>query len=124
MSTEAKSCRIKEIGTLAIDRYEGISRILNAMSNKTRVAILHVMTQHNEVCACELEPALQLPQPTITTHLRKMYDIGLLKRREVWKFSYYFINPEYEKLVSDVLKGLDVTTMQSGSPHPINKADR
>lgn len=104
MSKDTEACEVKEIKAQDIDRYREISRILHVLGNKTRVAMLAVMEEHNEVCACELQPALGLPQPTITAHLRKMYDIGLLKQKEVWKYSYYFINPKYKELVSDILK--------------------
>ena len=104
MSDDKETCELKEIETQDVDLYYEISRVLNVLGNKTRVAILAIMERHNEVCACELQPALGLPQPTITTHLRKMYDIGLLKHKEVWKYSYYFINPKYKKLISDILK--------------------
>lgn len=114
MSDDKESCEIKEIEAQDVDRYYEISRVLNVLGNKTRVAILAIMERHNEVCACELQPALGLPQPTITTHLRKMYDIGLLKHKEVWKYSYYFINPKYKQLISDILKnqGYAVSTSQ------------
>lgn len=124
MSTEVNSCKIKEIETLGINRYEGISRILNAMSNKTRLAILHAMTEHKEVCTCELQPALQLPQSTITTHLRKMYDVGLLERREVWKYSYYSVDPEYEELVNDILKSHSNAILPERSAHSKDEDNR
>lgn len=113
MPTEGRSCKIREIKAVDIDRYEGIAKILNIMSNKTRVAILDAIVNYEELCACELQPALQIPQPTITTHLRKMYDIGLLERREAWKYSYYSVNPEYEQLVNDLLKS------HSGTRQPV-----
>lgn len=104
MSGETESCEIKEIEAQDVDSYLEISRVLNVLGNKTRIAILAAMEKYGEVCACELLPSLGLPQPTITTHLRKMYDIGLLEHNEVWKYSYYSISPKYEALVRDILK--------------------
>ena len=108
MSDEVKYCEIRKIGNVNSEEYEEVSRILNVLGNKSRIAILAVMAKYKEVCACELQPALGMPQPTITTHLRKMYDVGLLKRKDVWKFSYYFVNPEYEGLVSNILRNKEV----------------
>ncbi|MCL4356989.1 MAG: metalloregulator ArsR/SmtB family transcription factor [Candidatus Thermoplasmatota archaeon] len=104
MSDEVEQCEIKKIENVDVEEYDRISRILNVLGNKTRIAILAVMSKYKETCACELQPALRMPQPTITTHLRKMYDVGLLKRKEIWKFSYYYVSPQYEGLVSDILK--------------------
>ena len=104
MSNEVKYCEIRKIRNVDVEGYEEISRVLNVLGNKARIAILNVMAKYKEVCACELQPALGMPQPTITAHLRKMYDVGLLKKKDVWKFSYYFVNPEYEGLISGILK--------------------
>lgn len=104
MSNEVKYCEIRKIENVDVEGYEEISRVLNVLGNKARIAVLTVMKKYKEVCACELQPALGIPQPTITTHLRKMYDVGILKRKDVWKFSYYYVNPEYEGLINDILR--------------------
>lgn len=115
MSNDSEVCDVKDIEDQDIEKFQEISRLLNILGNKTRVAILAIMEKHGDVCACELQPALGLPQPTITTHLRKMYDIGLLKQKEVWKYSYYFINPKYRALISDILKSQEylISTSQT-----------
>lgn len=109
------SCEIKTLESIDIGGYKDISHIVSVLGNKSRLAILDAMTMHDEVCACELQQALGLPQPTITTHLRKMYDVGLIKQKEVWKYSYYFINPSYARLVSDILKFHSRTVSSPGS---------
>ncbi|MEM3829564.1 MAG: helix-turn-helix domain-containing protein, partial [Conexivisphaerales archaeon] len=63
-----------------------------------------IMMRYGEVCACELQPALGLPQPTITAHLHKMHYVDLVKVKEVWKYSYYYINEKYLPLVRNILK--------------------
>ncbi|MGC8645355.1 MAG: ArsR/SmtB family transcription factor [Thermoplasmata archaeon] len=101
---EPEYCSIRKINRVDPEEYDRISRIINALGNKTRIAILDVISKYKEVCTCELQPALGIPQPTITSHLHKMYDTGLLKRKEVWKFSYYSINPQYTELVNGILR--------------------
>lgn len=104
ISNDIEACEVKDIETQDVDRYQEISRVLTVLGNKARIAIMAVIDKHGEACACELQPALGLPQPTVTSHLRKMYDIGLLMRKEVWKYSYYYINPKFRSLISDILK--------------------
>ncbi len=104
MPNRMASCKIEKIDEQDIEKFHEMSRVLNILGNKKRIAILAVIKEHKEVCACELQPALGMPQPTITSHLRKMYDIGILKQKEVWKYSYYFISPKYRSLVNDILK--------------------
>ena len=51
-------------------------------------------SQGGEVCACEFEPALGLSQPTVSHHLKKLTDAGLLDREQRGKWAYFSINPE------------------------------
>lgn len=104
MIDSEEPCEIKKIESVDIGKFDGISRFLNLLGNRARIAILAIISKYGEACACELQPALGIPQPTITTHLRKMYDIGLLEQREVWKYSFYSISPQYANLVDDIMK--------------------
>ncbi len=104
MSDDANYCSLRKIDEVDSEKYEDFSKILGVLGNKSRIAILEIIAKYESVCSCELQPALGLPQPTVTAHLLRMYEVGLLKRREEWKFSYYFINPRYESLVRQMLK--------------------
>jgi ArsR family transcriptional regulator, arsenate/arsenite/antimonite-responsive transcriptional repressor len=46
------------------------------------------------VCACEFIPALGLAQATVSHHLKKLTDAGLLEREQRGKWAYFSINPE------------------------------
>ena len=51
-----------------------------------------------EVCACELVESLGLAQPTVSHHLKVMYEAGLLSKERRGTWIYYRIVAE--KLVS------------------------
>jgi len=46
------------------------------------------------VCACEFEPALRLSQPTVSHHLKRLTDAGLLEREQRGKWVYFSLVPE------------------------------
>ena len=46
------------------------------------------------VCVCELTEPLGLAQPTVSHHLKKLTDAGLLDREERGKWAYYSINAQ------------------------------
>ena len=46
-------------------------------------------TSGDPVCACEFEPALGLSQPTVSHHLKKLTDAGLLEREQRGKWAYF-----------------------------------
>lgn len=104
MNDDANYCSLRKIDEVDSEKYEDLSKIMWVVGNKSRIAILEIIAKYDSVCSCELQPAMNLPQPTVTAHLLKMYEVGLLKRREEWKFSYYSIDPRYESLVKQILK--------------------
>ena len=60
------------------------------------------------VCACELYEPLGLSQPTVSHHLKKLTDAGLLEREQRGKWAYFSLQRDaVEKLavVAD-LKGV------------------
>ncbi|PYB67958.1 ArsR family transcriptional regulator [Thermoplasma sp. Kam2015] len=102
------TCRIIKLRNTDLNAYEGSERILEALASKVRLAILDLMIQYDEVCTCELVPALNLSQPTITVHLNKLYDAGIIEKREIKKFTFYHIRPKYRELVETAIR-LDKT---------------
>jgi ArsR family transcriptional regulator len=104
MNVMKNACTIKNIEKVNVLEFENASEIIGSLSNKTRLAILNILSKYGEVCTCDLETALGIPQSTVTAHIRKMYTSGLLKKREDWKFTYYSINAEYSSFIDNILK--------------------
>ena len=54
-----------------------------------------VLRKHaGKVCVCELVPLFDLSQPTVSHHLKKLRDAGIVgsERRGLW--AYYYVEPE------------------------------
>jgi ArsR family transcriptional regulator len=49
-------------------------------------------TSDEPVCVCELIEPLGLSQPTVSHHLKKLTDVGLLDREQRGKWAYFSIN--------------------------------
>ncbi len=81
-----------------------LSELLKVLSNRTRLAIVSLAMKHGEVCACRLQKALGLPQPTITVHLQKLYSSGLFNKRESWRYTYYSVREDFESLLKVILE--------------------
>ena len=78
-------------GTLAAAR---IAQIASALAEPVRVNILDVLRRSPvEVCQCELVPLFAMPQSTLSHHLKKLVDDGLVvvERRHRW--AYYSMLP-------------------------------
>ena len=64
------------------------AELFSVLSNPQRVRLLLAL-QDGECCVCELQTALDSPQSTVATHLRKLTDAGLVDVRKEGQWSYY-----------------------------------
>jgi ArsR family transcriptional regulator len=76
---------------------------LNALSDETRLRILELLTQHDELCAQDFVERIGLSQPTISRHLSQLSATGYIveRRRDVAKC--YSLNSER---MTDTLRAL------------------
>ena len=80
----------------------------NRSMSAKRAAARVLATAEAPVCACELYEPLGLAQPTVSHHLKKLTDAGLLEREQRGKWAYFSLRRDaVEKLaaVAD-LKGV------------------
>lgn len=86
------------------DRLEEQERRLEALADPTRLRIVHLLARHEALCACEIEAAFDLAQPTISHHLRLLRDAGLVEvqRRGTWAY-YSLARPAVKAVVGDLL---------------------
>jgi ArsR family transcriptional regulator len=59
------------------------------------VELVDVLRKHaGKVCVCELVPLFDISQPTLSHHLKKLRDAGIVdsERRGLW--AYYYVIPE------------------------------
>ena len=69
--------------------------MFKALADPHRVKILNLLaTSAEPVCVCEFTGPLGLSQPTVSHHLKKLRDAGLVcaERRGTW--AYYRLVPE------------------------------
>jgi ArsR family transcriptional regulator len=72
----------------------GLSTIAKALSDPVRLQIVDVLRrQAGEVCVCDLQTLFEISQPTLSHHLKKLRDAGLVgvERRGQW--AYYYVIP-------------------------------
>jgi ArsR family transcriptional regulator len=85
------------------------AELFRALGDPARVRIVNLLaTSEEPVCACDLYEPLGLAQPTVSHHLKKLTDAGLLEREQRGKWAYFSLQREaVEKLaaVAD-LKGV------------------
>jgi ArsR family transcriptional regulator len=69
------------------------AELFRALSDPARVRIVNLLaTAGGEVCGCDLTDALELAQPTVSHHLKKLHEAGLLEREQRGKWAYYSLD--------------------------------
>jgi ArsR family transcriptional regulator len=85
---------------LSDDQAKATARVFKALADPHRVKIINLLaTSPEPVCVCEFTEPLGLSQPTVSHHLKKLMDAGLLDREQRGTWAYY-------RLRRDALAGL------------------
>jgi ArsR family transcriptional regulator, arsenate/arsenite/antimonite-responsive transcriptional repressor len=84
------------------DEAAATAELFRALGDPGRVRIINLIATSDEpVCACELYEPLGLSQPTVSHHLKKLTDAGLLEREQRGKWAYFSLKRDaVEKLAA------------------------
>jgi len=76
---------------LSQDTAERIAPLLKALADPVRLRLMSLVASHEggEACICDLNPAFDLSQPTISHHLKVLHEAGLLDREKRGVWVYY-----------------------------------
>lgn len=81
--------------TLSDDEAAATATLFKALGDPARVKIVNLLATSDEaVCACEFIPALGLAQATVSHHLGKLTEAGLLDREQRGKWAFFSLNRE------------------------------
>ena len=90
MSVDTSCCAPDAITCCDPEAAVAIAAAARALSDPVRVQILDVLKRHSgEVCQCELSPLFDISQPTLSHHLRKLQDAGLIEVERRGRWAYY-----------------------------------
>ncbi|MDQ0991736.1 helix-turn-helix transcriptional regulator [Streptomyces sp. V3I7] len=92
---DAACCPGLAAAPLDDERATELARVFKALGDPVRLRLLSMIASREggEVCVCEMTPAFDLSQPTISHHLKLLRQAGLIdcERRGTWV--YYWVLP-------------------------------
>jgi ArsR family transcriptional regulator, arsenate/arsenite/antimonite-responsive transcriptional repressor len=89
---------------------QATAALFAALADPARVRIVNVIATSDEpVCACHLLEPLGLSQPTVSHHLKRLVEAGLLEREQRGKWAYFSLSPETSDRLARVV---DLTRTQ------------
>jgi ArsR family transcriptional regulator len=71
---------------------EHVNLVFRAFSDPLRLRIIHLLLE-GELCVCDIEAILRVPQAKASRHLAYLRRAGLVSVREEWRWSYYRLAP-------------------------------
>jgi ArsR family transcriptional regulator len=91
--TATACCAPLGAASLSNAEAEATARLFKALADPHRVKIINLLaTSPDPVCVCEFTAPLGLSQPTVSHHLKKLVDAGLLEREQRGTWAYYSLN--------------------------------
>ncbi len=74
---------------------ERMGEIAKALGDPIRLTLVDVLRKHaGEVCVCELLPLFKVSQPTLSHHLKKLRDAGIIDSERKGLWAYYYVRPK------------------------------
>lgn len=67
----------------------GLPAALRALSDPTRLQITATLMERGETCVCELMEVCDCTPPTLSFHLNKLKEAGLITSRKAGKWIFY-----------------------------------
>lgn len=103
---EVDCCEPLSEQPLAEEQAVDLAATFKALGDPVRLRLLSLIASRPEVCVCELTPAFELSQPTISHHLKLLRQAGLVdsERRGTWV--YYRVRPETTDRMAAVLSSV------------------
>ena len=74
---------------------ERVSRLFSALSDPTRLKILHALTVTEELCVCDLAALAELSVSAVSHQLRLLRDRDLVRARRDGRMVYYSLADDH-----------------------------
>lgn len=86
---------------------ENATMILKLLGDKTRLMMMKLIDEQS-CCVCEFVEIFQASQPSISQHLRKLRDLGLVSEERKGQWIFYSVNKdnEYYPFIKPILDQL------------------
>ena len=74
---------------------ERVARVAKALGDPVRLQLVDVLRKHaGKVCVCELVPLFDVAQPTLSHHLKKLREAGVVASERQGLWAYYYVLPD------------------------------
>lgn len=79
-------------------------QVFKCLSDETRLMLVLLIAQEQELCVCEMTHALQESQPKVSRHLAQLRQCGLLSDQREGQWVYYRLAPQLPVWAKEVIQ--------------------
>lgn len=85
---------------------ELMEKQMKAVADANRLRILACLKK-GEVCVCDFTDVLNISQPAVSQHLRKLKEAGIITERKVGTWKHYRIHENQTMLMKNILASIE-----------------
>ncbi|HEY4824618.1 MAG TPA: metalloregulator ArsR/SmtB family transcription factor [Solirubrobacteraceae bacterium] len=72
-----------------------LAQVAKALGDPIRLQLVDVLRKHaGKVCVCELVPLFEVSQPTLSHHLKRLREAGIVDSERKGLWAYYYVIPD------------------------------
>ena len=84
-----------------------LSKVLDLAANETRLKILYLLEEEEQLCPCDISDMLGMSNPAISQHLRKLKDGNVIESKRVGQTIFYSLKKEHLNILHPFFKYID-----------------
>jgi len=93
-------------GRLSDDDARDLAGLLRVVADRHRLRIIDLLAGHGDaICVCDFVEPLGLAQPTVSHHLKRLAEAGLVERERRGAYAFYRLAPGALERLGALLPG-------------------
>lgn len=89
------------------DAFADLANVLTLTGNEVRLKIVYLLEEETELCPCDLAEILEMSNPAISQHLKKLKEGNMVKTRKVGQTIYYSLRDAHLETLQPLLKQIN-----------------
>lgn len=95
----------QELEQLPLDQ---VTTFLKAIAEENRTKIVTALSRYPELCVCDIANILGISQANASSHLRKLYKVGVIKDRKEGKQVYYSLEDNHvQEIITKMIEHME-----------------
>lgn len=86
----------------------GVTALFNLLGDPSRCTMVMALSKSRELCVCDLSEIVGLSLPTVSHHLRKLREQGLVSSRREGKLVFYRLDDEATRELLELAEAREI----------------